>query len=308
MKNLGPVKHYLGIEINRNWDKHEISLTQTEYATGLLKRFGMENCAPKPTPMEDGIRLDVEVAGEPLSEDDKNRYQQAVGSLLYLLLGTRPDISLAVGILSRFTAKPHELHEKALNRVFHYLRGTLDVGITYSRSASTPSSLPIPTGFADASFAHLVVKEGRRSISGYIFYLAGGPISWSSKRQSTVAMSSMEAEYIGQFNAAREGVWIRTFLEELGYRDLIKDPLVIKADNNGAQSLARDPTIHSRAKHLNIAYHWQRQQVERKILQFHYIPSKENGADGLTKPLAAQLFKTFKDLIQVKEISAPIEP
>jgi len=300
MKDLGPVKRYLGIEVRRT--KRQISLTQTEFTTDMLKRFGMEDCAPKLTPMDDKIRLDIEVngvniAGDPLSEFDKERYQQAIGSLLYLSLGTRPDISFAVSILSRFTSRPHEKHEQALNRIFRYLRGTLDVGITYYASKS-----PIPWGFTDASFASPIVIEGRRSPSGYIFSMAGGPVSWSSKRQSTVATSSTEAEYIGQYNAAREAVWIRSFLQELGYRDLIKEPLVIKADNTGAESLSRDPTIHSRAKHLDIAYHWQRQQVERKALQFEDIPGVENGADGLTKPLAKQLYKTFKDLIQMNEI------
>src|SRR5262249_36584317 len=127
-------------------------------------------------------------------------------------------------------------------------------------------------------------------------------VSWSSKRQSTVATSSTEAEYITQFNAAREAVWIKNFLMELGYQNLIKDPLLIKADNIGAQSLARDPTIHSRAKHLDIAYHWQQQQVERRAVQFEDIPSTKNGADGLTKPLATQLYGTFKDLIHMNKI------
>ena len=173
----------------------------------------------------------------------------------------------------------------------------MDIGITYSASASI-----IPTAFSDASFAHPIVKEGRRSPSGYIFFMAGGPVSWSSKRQSTVATSSTEAEYIGQFNAAREAIWIRNFLEELGYRDLIKDPLIIKADNTGAQSLSQDSTIHSRAKHLDIAYHWQRQQVEQGAIQFEDIPSAENGADGLTKPQDAQLFRTFRALIHMNKI------
>jgi len=103
-------------------------------------------------------------------------------------------------------------------------------------------------------------------------------------------------------NAAQEGVWIRSFLEELGYRDLVKEPLVIKADNTAAESLSRDPTIHSRAKHLDVAYHWQRQQVERNVLQFEYVPSKDNAADGLTKPQARQLYSTFKDLIHLNEV------
>src|SRR6266487_1744312 len=296
MSDLGHAKHYLGIEIHRT--KEKICLTQTEYITDMLKRFGMEDCAPKATPMEEKIRLDIDVAGEPLCETDKERYQQAIGSLLYLSLGTRPDISFAVAILSRFTANPHEKHETALNRIFRYLRGTLDVGITYYAAKS-----PIPTGFTDASFAHPIVKEGRRSTSGYIFFMAGGPVSWSCKRQSTVATSSTEAEYIGQYNAAREATWIRSFLEELGsYRDLIKDPIIIKADSQPAETLALDPAFHTRAKHLDVAYHWQRQQVDRKVFEFEDIPSKDNGADGLSKPLGPQLYRTFKDLIHMNEI------
>ena len=141
--------------------------------------------------------------------------------------------------------------------------------------------------------------------------MAGGPISWSSKRQSTVATSSTEAEYIGQYNAAREAVWIRNFLEELSYRKLIepltKEPLVIKADNTGAQLLSQDPIHHSRAKHLDIAYHWQRQQVEQKAIQFEDILSEKNGANGLTKSLVTQLYRTFKNLIQINEISDSLQ-
>ena len=132
--------------------------------------------------------------------------------------------------------------------------------------------------------------------------MAGGPVSWSCKRQSTVATSSIEAEYIGQYNGAREAIWIQSFLRELGYLNLIKKLLVIKADNIRAESLSQDSTIHSQAKHLDVAYHWQRQQVERKALEFEDIPSKDNGADSLTKPLARQLYRTFKDLIHMNEI------
>jgi uncharacterized protein (DUF2132 family) len=207
------------------------------------------------------------------------------------MLGTRPDIAFAVAILSRFTAYPRTKHAKALNRVFRYLNGTIHIGITYSRSES-----PIPIGYSDADFAGTVVKEGRKSTSGYIFFLAGGPVSWSCKRQSVVATSSTEAEYIAQYNAAREAIWIRTFLQELGYGfGNLTDQATILADNNGARSLSRDPSIHSRVKHMEIKYYWQRQQVERGYLQFNYIPSKENAADGLTKPLEPNPFKAFRD-------------
>ena len=141
-------------------------------------------------------------------------------------------------------------------------------------------------------------------MSEYIFFMAGGPVSWSSKCQFTVAMSSMEAEYIGQYNAAWEATWIRSFLEELGpsYRDLIKEPLVIKADSQPAETLALDPAFHTRAKHLDVAYHWQRQQVDRKVFEFEDILSKDNGADGLTKSFGPQLYRMFKDLIHMNEI------
>jgi len=166
------------------------------------------------------------------------------------MLGTRPDIAFAVGILSRFTAYPRVKHAKALNRVFRYLNGTIHMGITYTRS----SEPPIPIGYSDSDFGGTVVREGRRSTSGYIFFLAGGPVSWSAKRQSVVATSSTEAEYIAQYNGAREGIWIRTFLQELGYGfgNLTDEATKIYADNNGARGLAKDPSIHSRAKHMEI--------------------------------------------------------
>lgn len=151
------------------------------------------------------------------------------------------------------------------------------------------------------------IKKGRRSTSGYIFLLSDGPVSWQSKRQTVVAVSTPEAEYIGQFNAAREAVWIRTFLEELGLRDLIAEPLEILADNNPALKLSKDPTSHSRAKHMDIKFHWQRQEIERNTLKITYIPSGFNAADGLTKPLDPQPFYAFKNLTHVKEFEEQID-
>ena len=174
--------------------------------------LGMDNCAPKTTPMNDSLRLDPEFAGDLLDEESKERYQSAVGSLIYLMLGTRPDISFAVSILSRFTAFPRTKHEEALHHLFRYLRATPKIGITYRSKDSDP----IPFGFTDANFDGTVVRDDRRSTSAYVMMLSGGAVSWSTKRQPTVSTSSTEAEYIGQFNAAREATWIRLFLEELG--------------------------------------------------------------------------------------------
>ena len=220
------------------------------------------------------------------------------------MLGTRPDIAFAVAILSRFTAYPRTKHAKALNRVFRYLNGTIHIGITYSRSES-----PIPIGYSDSDYGGTVVKEGRKSIFGYIFFLAGGSVSWSCKRQSVVATSSTEAEYIAQYNAAREAIWIQTFLQELGYGfGNLTDQVTILADNNDARSLAKDSSIHSQVKHMEIKYYWQRQQVERGYLQFNYIPSAENAADSLTKPLELNSFKVFRDnLIKMMNLYSSLD-
>ena len=132
--------------------------------------------------------------------------------------------------------------------------------------------------------------------------MTGGPVSWSCKHQSTIATSFTKAKYIGQYNATQENVWIRSFLKELGYQNLIKKPLVIKADNIRAEALSQDSTIHSQAKHLDVAYHWQRQQVERKALEFKDIPSRNNKANSLIKFLVKQFYRIFKDLIHINEI------
>ena len=134
--------------------------------------------------------------------------------------------------------------------------------------------------------------------------MAGESVSWSCKCQSTVVTSFTEAKYIGQYNAAQEATWIQSFLKELGsaYQNLIKDPIIIKADSQPAETLALDSAFHTQAKHLNVAYHWQWQQIEQKVFEFKDIASKDNEADELFKSLDSQLYRIFKDLIHMNEI------
>jgi hypothetical protein len=261
----------------------------------------MENSSPVPTPIVRGLQLDAQSAGSLLINSQRDRYQQAVGCLLYLALGTRPDIAFAVGMLSRFTSCPRTRHAQALNRVLRYLNGTRHAGIRYK--AGKVNEKPALFGYSDADHGGTIHKEGRRSTGGYIFLLTDRPISWQSKRQTVVSTSTLEAEYIGQYNAAREVVWIRLFLEELGLRDLIANLLNIVADNNGANKLSKDPAYHSRAKHIDVKYHWQCQEIERKTIKITYVPSHLNGADGLTKPSDPGPFYTFKSLIRLYDIN-----
>ena len=291
---LGPAKRFLGIEIIQNPENSAIVLHQESYLTALLKRVGMDQCNPKSTPMPCGIQLDPEVAGPLLNNEDKARYHSAVGSIMYAATHTRPDLAYASSLLSRFVSKPQKAHEQALQHVLRYIRGHTNYGISYDGNSHSPY------GHTDSDHGGTILKEERKSTSGYLFWLANGPISWSSKRQSTIATSTTEAEYIGQFNAGTEACWIRNFLTELGFENLVADPTVIHGDNQTAITLAKDPIQHSKAKHMDIKYHWQRQRVEEKDIKFEFIPSAKNLADWMTKPLTDARFSTILNQVLTK--------
>ena len=294
MTDLGPVKRFLGVDIIQNPAQGSIFLHQESYLNKVLERFGMDRCAPKMMPLPTGIDLDLENAGPLLENDDKARYHSAVGAIMFAATHTRPDLAYAASLLSRFVAKPQKAHNQALQHVFRYIRGHTKYGITYSDVSRKLY------GYTDSDHGGTVHKEGRRSTSGYIFWLANGPISWSSKRQTTVATSTAEAEYIGQFNAGTESVWIRKFLTELGFKHLASDATVIHGDNETAIKLAKDPIQHSKAKHIQIKYHWQRERVEEGDFCFEYTPSNKNLADWMTKPMTGDRFNIILNQIMTE--------
>jgi hypothetical protein len=186
-----------------------------------------------------------------------------------------------VGVLSQFSSNPGPKHWDALQHVFRYLKGTLDFKLTFKPSTSPSSSSPSLHGYVDADYAGDL--DTRRSTSGFAFYLGGCLVSWSSKRQSVVALSTTEAEYIAAVHGGKEAVWIRTFLGELGFP--LSGPIPLKVDNQSAIAVAKNPEHHSRMKHIDIAYFWLREQVALKHLDPHYVRSEENAADVLTKLL-----------------------
>ena len=293
--DLGIVERYLGIEIEQDPHDKSILLHQSAYIQQLLEKFGMENCSPKATPMLRNLKLDPINAGNNLPPEETTRYQSAVGGIMFLTTQTRPDIAFATSVLSRFLTKPQEAHQKALQHLLRYLRGTTKLGIKYTQGASPKLSL---RGFTDSDHGGSVVTESRRSTSGYIFYIEDCPISWTSNRQTTVATSSSEAEYIGQFNAGKEALWLKKFLSELGLQDVNNElPVTILGDNQAAITLSKDPVSHSKSKHMDIKFHWQREKVERNEIIYQYVPSNENIADILTKPLANDQFIRLRNRI-----------
>ena len=191
----------------------------------------MKNAKLMSTFMKAEAQLNLDIVSKFLNNKEKEQYQQEVKFLIYLMLETRPDIAFAVTILSRFTVYFQIKHVKALNHIFCYLNETIHIDITYSQFKSS-----ISFDYSNSDYAETVVKEGCKSISRYIFFLAGGPVLWSCKCQSVITTSSTEAKYIAQYNVARKAIWIQTFLQELEYRfsNLTDQSTVIYANNNGA--------------------------------------------------------------------------
>ena len=198
---------------------------------------------------------------------------------------TRPDVAFAVSSLAQHTTNPGPEHWDALKRVFLYLRSTIEYCITFGGENNGKLA-----GYTDASFAE--DSATRRSTGTYIFTLNRGPISWTSKRQLTVALSTTEAEYMAMCQAAREAIWLRQLLTELG---LHQESVQVYADNKGAIALGKNPEFHKRSKHIDVQYHYVREQVQSGRISTPYLPTNQMVADGLTKAVSPELHLRFID-------------
>ena len=195
---------------------------------------------------------------------------------MYAALGTRPDISYAVQALSQFSSRPGPSHWTAVKRVFRYLKGTRNLAITYGNTSEFSIR-----GYSDADWGQN--RADRRSISGYAFLSAGGIISWSSKKQSTVALSTMEAEYVALAHATKEALWFRSIFAELGLGS--DGPTIVSTDNLAAIAFSRDHQFHGRSKHIDIRHHFVRDHILAGNIIVPHCSSEENVADNLTKAL-----------------------
>jgi len=286
--NLKEIKDYLRVNIKQT--KDYININQNDYINKMLNKFELNNIYIKNTPMDSNIKLDPNL--NKASQSDITKFQRLIGSLLYLMLCTRPDIAFPVIKLARFANNPSNIHFKAVYRVFAYLKGTINLGITYYKKGNK-----FITGFCDSDYAGDFITA--KSTSGFIFLLACGVISWKSKLQSIIAQSSTEAEYISLSLAAKEAIFLKTLLEELGFYNQIKLP--IYCDNNGAIELANNPKFHERTKHIAVKYHFIRDLINKNIIELIYINTSDQKADGLTKALDRVKFNKFLNLINLKD-------
>ena len=275
MKDIGPAKYVLGIRVSRS--KNQIALDQENYVEAILNRFQMSDCKPVSTPMNTSEKLTREMCPSTAQEKERMKtvpYQEAVGCLMYLAQSTRPDICYAVNILSRFNSEPEEKHWCAVKHLFRYLRGTSKFRLTYKKGGVLKIE-----GYSDADWA--ADLEDRKSITGYVFTAQEGAVSWSCKRQQTVALSTCEAEYMALSAAVQEALWWR----RLRGRIKMEEAITIHCDNQSAIAVARNGGYHPRTKHIDIRHHFIRDALEKGEVAVDYVGTEKQIADGLTKPL-----------------------
>jgi hypothetical protein len=223
----------------------------------------------------------------------RSKYQSVIGSLLYIMLGTRPDIAFAVIKMSQFCANPTAEHLQKALYIVRYLKGTKDLSITYD--GYSKSSF---TAFSDTDWAGNL--ESRRSTTGFIVFLADGPISWVSKRQKTIALSSTEAEYMALTETCRQITWQRSLLQEMSYQ---LPPFPLYGDNQGSLFLASNPAQEHRTKHVDVHHHYVCECVEREKVQLFFVPTQEQLADIFTKNLTWQWFEDVRKNIHLHPYS-----
>jgi transposase InsO family protein len=287
MSMMGELKFFLGIQINQC--KDGVYVHQSKYTKELLKKFKLEDCKVMNTPMHPTCTLSKEDEG---AKVDQKLYRGMIGSLLYLT-ASRPDILFSVCLCARFQSDPRESHMTAVKRIFRYLKGTTNLGLLYRKSLDYKL-----IGFCDADYAGDRIE--RKSTSGNCQFLGDNLISWASKRQTTIAMSTAEAEYISAASCCTQLLWMKHQLEDY---QIIANSIPIYCDNTAAICLSKNPILHSRAKHIEIKHHFIRDYVQKGILDIQFIDTENQWADIFTKPLTVERFDFIKKNLNMHFVS-----
>ena len=277
MKDLGLVKRIIGIRIERDRASKKLYMSQEQYIEKVLARFNMSKAKVVSSPLASHFKLSSRHSPSTDKEKEDMRrvlYASAVGSLMYAMVYTRPDIAYAVGVVSRFLSNPGRQHWEAVKWIMRYLRGTSKLKLTFG------SGKPVLIGYTDSDMARDV--DNRKSTSGYLMTFSGGVVSWQSRLQKCVALSTTEAEYIAAAEACKELLWIKHFMRELGFK---QQHYVVYCDNQSAIHLSKNSTFHARSKHIDMRYHWMRDALNDNLFEIEKIHTDNNGSDMLTKTL-----------------------
>ena len=286
VRDMGEVKELIGMKVMRKRAAKTLTLSNPGHTATLLSAFGMDKATPNKTPMALGVKR-TNTGASLLPEGAQ--YAELVGSFLHLSTTTRPDVAFAVGGLSRFISCPEEDHMRAAKGISRYLRGTTRLGVVYGGSE------PLH-GFVYADWAGDI--DGRRSTNGFVFTRNGGPIAWASNRQSTVATSTANVEYVAATMATKEALWLRKLLSAQGVDG---GAVPMEEDNQSGLALFNKPDATGRTKHVDFAYHMVRDYQARGDVAFYFLPRAEMPADGLTNPLPPPAFTAFRAAVGVCE-------
>lgn len=275
MKNLGEVRNYLGMQVDKDL-LGNFTINQSAYISSIIAEFGLTNAKISNVPIE--VSYGKGGNSEVLTNNEK--YRQLIGSLLYISVNTRPDISASVSILAQKVSQPNQEDWNEAKRILKYLKGTLKDSLSLGNIKSENTLI----GYADANWAESRID--RKSNSGYIFHLYDGTISWSCKRQTCVALSSTEAEFVALSEACKEAIWIRRLLMDFDLT--LSEPTTIFEDNQSCLKLIKEERLSGKSKHIDTKFHFVKDYVEKGLVKCVYCPTDEMIADLLTKPLSGQ--------------------
>ena len=282
MKDKGELKYFLGLEIDYNRKMGILKINQRRYAMGILKRFGLENCKPCPTPIDHKLKLTTLDKNE--DETDKP-VRELIGCLMYLMLGTRPDISYAINYFSRYQDRARNETWVYLKRLLRYVKESIDLSLVYKRRKVEKPLIC----YVDSDWGGDLVD--RKSVSGSLIKVFGNTVAWSTKKQNTVALSTAEAELIALCNSVQDGLWFKKLLNDLNIKI---DEVVILEDNQGCIALIKNPENNRRVKHIDIKYNFVCDHIKKGNVNVKYICSKDQEADILTKGLPKPVFRNLR--------------
>jgi hypothetical protein len=287
----GDVSLFLGVHVNRNRtaDPPFLSLNQETFAKEIVNRLGHQDNKYYKTPLSSNEKL-IKFDGR-ASKETVNAYQTSIGCLMYLMLGTRPDLAYAVGKLARYASNPSTDHVKAVTRMVSYVRGNSDLRLRYTRPNHDIALNP--TGYTDSDWASDM--DDSRSTAGYVFLLGNAAFSWYSKKQGHISTSTADAEYTALFRGGEQAFWMRQFYHQIGTP--LTDPILLYCDNESAIAIAKSEGTHSKSKAIRIETHVVRDRIRRHEIEVENVSSKTNIADILTKSLPHDLFVSHRDIL-----------
>lgn len=284
MTDLGLMTYFLGMEVTQR--KNEVFICQKKYAREILKKFHMEKCKEVSTPMNQKEKLSKDSIAEKV---DEGYYRSLIGCLMFLTT-TRPDILFAVSLLSRFMHCATEIHLQAAKRVLRYIKGTINYGVKFGKSADFKLF-----GFSDSDWAGSI--DDRRSTSGYCFSLGSGIFSWCSKKQDIVTQSTAEAEYVAATAAVNQVLWLRKIFVDVHLEQTESTEVFV--DSQGAIDISHNPVFHNKTKHFSIKFHFLREVQQNGDIILVHCRSADNLADLFTKPLPFGTFQLLREKIGV---------